>query len=140
MAVIVVVDDVEVVRMVLRRMLLSGGHTVHEAANATEAKALVRDRQCDLVVTDLWMPGENGLGLIQDIKSRRPGLPVIAITGGAPRTPAEFSFTAAMDAGADRILIKPIATEELLDAVKTEIARAESGPGGEKNEPAANHP
>jgi CheY-like chemotaxis protein len=114
-----VVDDVDVVRLVLRRMLVKGGHSVIEAGDTAAAKALLREGRCQVVVTDLWLPGGDGVSLIREIKANWPRILVVAMTGGAPSMPTALSFEAAAKAGADRFLLKPIARDELLEAVAT---------------------
>ena len=64
MAQILVVDDVAVVRMVIGKILKRAGHTVEEAASGDQALERVTIRAPDAVVTDLWMPGSDGLSLI----------------------------------------------------------------------------
>lgn len=122
MASVLVVDDVDVVRMVLRRMLARAGHSVIEAGDAATARTLMKENRFDIVITDIWMPGEDSLNFIQEVKAAQPGLPVIAVTGGAPRAPVGFSFDAAFNAGADRILLKPIAMDELLENLAALLA------------------
>ncbi len=61
MARVLVIDDQPFVRDVLRKMLESAGHQVVEAADGVEGVGLFRQRPCDLVLCDLFMPRENGL-------------------------------------------------------------------------------
>ncbi|MCJ2056427.1 response regulator [Methylobacterium sp. J-048] len=117
MASVLLTDDVPVVRMTVRRFLERGQHTVLECASAAEAEALLSSRPFDILVTDLWMPGRDGLTLIGWVKANRPGLPIIAITGGAPRAPQLFSMEEAARVGADRVLMKPVGMQELLAAI-----------------------
>ncbi|QEE41116.1 MULTISPECIES: response regulator [unclassified Methylobacterium] len=117
MASILLTDDVPVVRMTVRRFLERGQHRVEECSSAAEAETLLAGRPFDLLVTDLWMPGRDGLTLIGWVKANRPGLPIIAITGGAPRAPQLFSMEEAARVGADRVLMKPVGMQELLAAV-----------------------
>ncbi len=119
MASILLTDDVPVVRMTVRRFPERGQHRVEECGSAAEAETLLSGRPFDLLVTDLWMPGRDGLTLIGWVKANRPGLPIIAITGGAPRAPQLFSMEEAERIGADQVLMKPIGMQELLAAVST---------------------
>ena len=115
MASVLVIEDVDVVRVVLCRMLVRAGHNVTETGDAATARTLIKQNRFDIVITDIWMPGENSISFIQEVKAAQPKMPVIAITGGAPRASTEFSHNTALSAGADRILLKPIAKDELLE-------------------------
>ena len=117
MARILVVDDVPVVRLVICKMLRRAGHDVQEAANGDDAMASVKTRSPDAVVTDLWMPGSDGLSLIRALKTGFPGIAVVAMTGGSPRDSQETSLVQARDAGVAEILMKPIDKNELVIAV-----------------------
>lgn len=117
MASVLLTDDVPVVRMTIRRFLERGNHTVVDCESAAEAEALLSGRSFDILVTDLWMPGRDGLTLIGWAKAHHRAMPIIAITGGAPRAPQLFSMEEAARVGADRVLMKPVGMQELLSAV-----------------------
>ncbi|CCG42355.1 response regulator [Magnetospirillum molischianum] len=117
MASILLVDDVMVVRMTLRKFLERGGHTVQECDNGLEAIGHLNSGRFDVVLTDIWMPGGNGVDLIRTLKETGIKTRVIAITGGAPRAPQEYSMEEAQKAGADGVLLKPVTKDELLSAV-----------------------
>ncbi|GJD39164.1 MULTISPECIES: response regulator [Methylobacterium] len=117
MASILLTDDVAVVRMTIRRFLERGGHTVRDCDSADAAEQILSSQSFDILVTDLWMPGRDGLTLIAWVKAQHRGMPIIAVTGGAPRTPQVFSMEEAARAGADRVLMKPVGMQELLSAV-----------------------
>jgi CheY-like chemotaxis protein len=76
---VLVVDDVEPVRVVVRRILEAEGYQVEEAADGHEALALLGQRQVDAVVTDLRMPGLNGWQLAARLANRR--IPLLFISG-----------------------------------------------------------
>jgi CheY-like chemotaxis protein len=124
MSSVLVVDDIDVVRLTLRKFLERGGHDVTECASADEAEQAVRRSMPDVVVTDLWMPGRNGLALIGALRERYAHLPVIAISGGAPRLPQAHSLDEARKAGADRLLMKPVSMQELLSSVQDVLSQA----------------
>lgn len=123
MASVLVVDDIAVVRRTIRKFLERGGHSVTECGSVGEAEQALGTGSFDMIVTDLWMPGQDGLTLIQRVKSRPRPLPLVAVTGGAPRTPQLFSTEEAIRAGADRVLMKPVGMQELLNCV-TELLDA----------------
>ena len=114
---ILVVDDVPVVRLVIGKILRRAGHEVQEAASGDDALAQIRIRAPDAVVTDLWMPGSDGLGLIRALKEGFPRIAVVAMTGGSPRDSQEKSLTQAREAGVSAVLIKPVDKNDLMTAV-----------------------
>ena len=85
MAHILVVDDVDVVRLVISKILKRNGHTVTEAGGGAAALDAITRRIPDAVVTDLWMPTIDGLHLIETIKARHPAVAIIAMSGGSPQ-------------------------------------------------------
>ncbi|MFE1602372.1 response regulator [Methylobacterium sp. ID0610] len=123
MASILLIDDIPVVRLTVRKFLERGGHGVEECGSVQEAEERLRARSFDVVVTDLWMPGEDGLALIDRMKRRHRATPVIAITGGAPRSPQRVSIEEAARAGADRVLMKPVGMQEILSCVSDLVGR-----------------
>jgi CheY-like chemotaxis protein len=85
-ATVLVVDDLESFRVMLRRQLVSLGHTVLEAADGAEAIEVVRSRRggLDLVLTDVVMPAMNGTEVAACICAEYPGLPVVLMSAYAP--------------------------------------------------------
>lgn len=126
MAQILLVEDVAVVRLVLKRMLERAGHQVTEAAEGGEAMTKLAAHSFDLLVTDIWMPGMDGISLITQARRHNPSMKVIAVSGGAPRSPQEFTIREAHSAGADEALLKPIDKQELSAAVNRLLGGAEN--------------
>ena len=85
-ATVLVVDDLESFRVMLRRQLVSLGHIVLEAADGAEAIEVVRSRrgELDLVLTDVVMPAMNGTEVAACICAEYPGLPVVLMSAYAP--------------------------------------------------------
>jgi CheY-like chemotaxis protein len=83
---ILIVDDEDAVRVMLRRLLLPHGHSVFEASNGIEALAIVRARRgnLDLVLSDVVMPEMNGTEVAATLAEEFPALPVILMSGYAP--------------------------------------------------------
>lgn len=115
MAHILIIDDDDNLRAVLRRVLESEGHVVSAACDGREALR-VFGSSVDLVITDILMPEMDGLETIGVLKQRVAGLPIIGMSGGGHIRPEEYLNVAAI-LGADRILIKPFAHLALLEAV-----------------------
>ncbi len=115
---VLVVDDDENVRKVLRWMLESGGYRVLEAGDGYQALAQVRGEHIDLVMTDLVMPEQEGIETIQAIRREWPSLKVIAISGAFG---GEFLRIAKL-LGAHSTLQKPLRAEDVLRAVADALA------------------
>ena len=124
MATILVIDDEKAVRDTMRRLLERHGHEVLDAANGREA--LRTTAPYDLVITDINMPEMDGIEVIMALTDRRPGLPVIAISGGG-RLPKDLLLSSADMLGAVTTLSKPFDLTELLDAVDQALAAGGSG-------------
>ena len=122
MAAILLGDDDPEVRFALGMLLREAGHEVLEADGCREILDTAAGRRPDLVVTDVNMPGMSGVELMEQLRGRRPGTPIIAITGGGMHQTPELAATLAGNAGADRVLQKPFGNDELLAEVSTLLA------------------
>jgi len=114
MARILLVEDALEVRRTLRRMLETEGHSIIEAGNGNEAIALLREGPVDLVITDIVMPGTDGIELLRQLPEIKPGLPVIAMSGGGKQLPATVGLSLAKAFGALHTLYKPFRKPELV--------------------------
>ncbi|HXK24334.1 MAG TPA: sigma-54 dependent transcriptional regulator [Myxococcota bacterium] len=116
---VLVVDDEELYRRSLERILTRVGHEVLEARDATEALAIAAAQPVDLVLADVRMPGINGLELVRQLHEIHPDLPCIVVTGfGGPEQSIE-----ALRAGAFWYLEKPFDRGQL-DAVRKLVDQA----------------
>ena len=131
---ILVVDDEPAIREMLERMLVSAGFDVNTATNGQDASLSIGDRIVDLVLTDIMMPERTGIDLIVELRRRRPGLPVIAMSGGG-RISREDCLRTAHRVGAVAILAKPFTQAQLLASVDLALHRRMP----EVNPPAAGH-
>ncbi len=118
MATILLVEDDDAIRRLLRKALVAAGFEVEEAANGVVALAAYRRRASDLVITDLVMPEKDGLEMIMDLRRLDPAVKIIAMSGGS-RTfgQAQLYLDSARLFGAVRILAKPFSASALLKAV-----------------------
>ena len=107
---ILLVDDEPNYLIVLSELLTDAGHEVFAAANGEEALVTARSTDLDVVITDMQMPGMDGMALLEAIKEINANLPVIIITAFAEVEKA----VRAMQAGAFSYLAKPFANDELL--------------------------
>ena len=107
---ILIVDDELIKRSILEDELTAAGYSVTTAANTLEAEPALAQTCFDVVLTDLRMPGQDGLSFLHELKARRPDQAVIVMTAyGTVQTAVE-----AMKLGAFDYLQKPFSTEELL--------------------------
>ena len=116
MAHILVVDDEELVRGVIRTALRRAGHRVAEAANGAEALALFRRERFDLAIIDLIMPEKEGIETIQQIRKDGRGVKIIAASGGGAARLDLLPL--AIKSGADHTIGKPFDQQELLALVQ----------------------
>jgi two-component system, NtrC family, response regulator AtoC len=117
MATILIVEDEPKMQRLLELNLAEEGYTTHLAASAEAALAYLRQEGVDLVVTDLRLPGMNGLEFLQAVKRTNAGLPVIVMTAyGTVETAVE-----AMKAGASDYVLKPFALEEIKLIIRKEL-------------------
>jgi EAL domain-containing protein (putative c-di-GMP-specific phosphodiesterase class I) len=110
---ILVVDDEDGVRNALARALRGGGYNVTAVASVQEAKSKISATAFDLVISDLHMPIEGGLELLQSIRESDPELPVILITGA----PTTESAVGALQLKATGYFTKPIDPPRLLSEI-----------------------
>jgi CheY-like chemotaxis protein len=115
---ILLVEDDDAVRVMLRKMLVSAGYEVEEASNGDVALTAYRRQACDLVITDLVMPAKDGLELIIDLRRLDPVAKIIAMSGGGRSLgPGQLYLESARTFGALRVLSKPFSASALLKAV-----------------------
>jgi two-component system, NtrC family, response regulator AtoC len=106
---VLVVDDEESQRTVLAGFLRKRGYEVVGAASAGEALAAAAGQPIDVVITDVRMPGQSGIDLLEDLRRRNPEVPVVLMTAfGTVATAVD-----AMKRGAADYLTKPIDLDEL---------------------------
>ncbi len=121
MALILVIDDEELIRKLAERALRLSGHEVLTACDGREGVDLFQRQHFDLVVTDVRMPGMGGPDVIKAIRALRPDVSVI-IMGGDGSIPAFGVQAFAQFVGADRVLQKPFGARELNAAVSDLLA------------------
>jgi len=116
---ILVVDDEPQITRVLRTSLSSQGYDIRVANNGETALEIMKDWTPDLVITDLSMPGMDGLALCQRLRVSSQ-IPILVLSvRGEERTKVQ-----ALDAGADDYITKPFGIEELLARVRASLRRA----------------
>ncbi|HHV60628.1 MAG TPA: response regulator [Clostridiaceae bacterium] len=120
---VIIADDEKWVRKTIISLIpfeKLGLNLLGEASNGIEAYHMCVEQQCDILITDIMMPGLNGLELIEELKKALPDLKIIIITGYS-----DFEYSrAAIKFGVTDYLLKPIDGDELTQAlmkIKTEI-------------------
>ena len=121
MARVLVVDDEEPIRVLLAQVLRRAGYAVTCAVNGDDALRCLHAEPADLVVTDLIMPGKEGIETITDIRREYPGVGIIAMSGGGRAGPGNY-LALAERLGADRSLAKPFDRNVLLEAIREVLA------------------
>lgn len=116
MSQILVVDDNEHIRTVVRRILEREGHTVIETVDSKKVPDMVKKHHFDLMITDILMPGKEGISTISELRKEYPDLKIIAISGGGSYEPLGY-LDMAKRVGANRTIPKPFNRQELLDVV-----------------------
>jgi len=111
---VLLVDDEEEFVSALSERLMLRGIEVDSALNGEEALARMEEKEFEVVILDVMMPGLSGLEVLRQIKSTHPNTQVILLTGhGATREGME-----GMRLGAFDYLIKPVDIEEMLEKMK----------------------
>lgn len=114
---ILVIDDDEQMRVLLRQVMEWSGYTVIDAENGRKGMQKQRKEPVDLVITDLIMPEQEGLETITALKKEFPDVKIVAISGGG-RIGPEAYLPAARELGADLVFSKPFDVKEFVTAVR----------------------
>jgi EAL domain-containing protein (putative c-di-GMP-specific phosphodiesterase class I) len=112
-AVILVVDDDPGFLRACTRILQVWKHEVVQAATVDDALRLVRERDFDVILSDINMPGANGIEFLRAVRVHDKDVPVILMTGGPELETARL----AVECGAQSYLIKPLASPQLKEAI-----------------------
>jgi DNA-binding response OmpR family regulator len=123
---ILIVEDDEIVADAIRRGLVSAQFVVDRVANAESAHVLLSSEQFDLAVIDIGLPGIDGLGLLQRLRTGGKTIPTLILTA----RDALDDKVRALDMGADDYLIKPFELTELVARCRALIRRANAAVGG----------
>ena len=116
MARILLIDDDDSLRTMLRLTLIHFGHTVIEARNGKEGLDAFPQAKADLVITDIVMPEKEGNEVLIELRKKDPQVKIIAMSGGG-RGKASDYLSVATQLGAARALAKPFSNEALMAAI-----------------------
>ena len=119
---ILVIDDDDRLRLLLRRFLEESGFRVTDVGSAGAARQALDSLVFDVLVVDIMMPGETGLELLADIRASNP-VPALCLTA---MSETEHRITG-LEAGADDYMSKPFEPRELVLRIKSILARSSRG-------------
>lgn len=122
---ILLIEDDDSLRALLKEVLERAGHSIRVAGNGREGMALFRQIECDLVITDHGMPDMNGEEVAFRIKKHKPDMPVIMVTGWN----RELNLLQTKPGLIDELLGKPVDTDALLQAI-SDLTRGEESSRG----------
>ena len=114
---ILIIDDDDLVRATLSRILIAESYVVIEAMDGNEGLKKYQDGEIDLVITDILMPEKEGIETIKELRNSGGKAKIIEISGG------KMYLRMAEKLGADGILAKPIRRQELLAKIE-EVLKA----------------
>jgi DNA-binding response OmpR family regulator len=118
---ILIIDDDPAMRSTVRKILEREGHDVREAVDGDEGLRVFRERPADVVVTDLIMPGKEGIETIVELREEAPDVRILVISGGGTML-AETLLSDAEAIGADASLPKPFSVDQLRNAIAALLA------------------
>ena len=126
MATVLVVDDEPEIRSSVRAMLETYGYEVVEAGDSDAAVTALGTTRPDVILTDIYMPGADGIELINALRTWPERIPVIAMSGG--RIGGPDALAAAEKLGAVGIIDKPFRVSNLLEMVDRVIGGRSAPP------------
>lgn len=116
MTTILIADDDENVRYALVKLLRKAGYEVVEARNGKEATKLLKKSMPQLLITDIVMPEQDGMGLFNKARELNPHLPVLVMSGGGNMIGLDF-LAMAQALGANATMSKPFDNDSFLNVV-----------------------
>ena len=122
MAKILVIDDEDQLRVLLKKMLVHGGHQVLIAEDGVEGVKIFHELKPDLIITDIIMPNKDGIEVIVELLKFKPELPIIAISGGRRAITANFNLDSAEMLGVKGILQKPFTLQQLQELISVALS------------------
>jgi two-component system, NtrC family, nitrogen regulation response regulator GlnG len=125
MSAVWIVDDDESIRWVLERALTRSGYAVRAFGNAKECLRALGDESPQVLVSDIRMPGENGIDLLRKIKAGHPKLPVIIMTAHSDLD----SAVSALQGGAFEYLPKPFDVDNAVELIRRAVTETIDTPG-----------
>lgn len=113
---ILVIDDDDMLRDMLMKLLSNAGYEVVSAENGIEALKLHEQNPADLIITDIIMPDMDGIEVVREFRKTSPATKIIAMSGGGRINPDQY-LAIVQRLGAQRTFAKPFKSSEMLAAV-----------------------
>jgi two-component system OmpR family response regulator len=124
---ILIVDDDNALRLEMAAYLAGHGYVVHQAADAKQARSLLKSERIQLVVLDVMMPGEDGLSLCRSM-ANNPGPAVLMLSAMGE----SIDRVIGLELGADDYVVKPLEPRELLARIRALLRRRVPGAGASR--------
>lgn len=126
---ILVVDDEDGVRESVREVLTDEGYRVVDTADGTQVLGIIREEKPELVLLDIWMPQVDGIGLLKEIKTQEPEIPVVMVSGhGNIHTAVTATKYGAFD-----FIEKPVTLDGLLLTVQRALGESPANSAQKKS-------
>jgi DNA-binding response OmpR family regulator len=122
---VMVVEDDDAIRLVLRTSLEDEGYEALEAMTAEQALVMLQDHQPDVILVDLRLPGIHGMDLIRSVRGTSQ-VPILIVSAQTD----SHDIVAGLEAGADDYVTKPFVAKELMARIRTQLRRV--APPGDK--------
>ncbi|QTA79523.1 Two component system response regulator [Desulfonema limicola] len=117
MAHILIIDDDDGFRKMVRYMLEKEGYDVFEASDGNKGIKIYQDQEIDLVITDIFMPDKEGIETIIELRRDNPDIKIIAVSGGGWK--GDFDALKIAEAfGVQKAFEKPFERKEIIDTIK----------------------
>lgn len=116
---VLIIDDNASMRLTLSAWLVKMGYTTTEAATGIEGIDAFKREKFDIVISDILMPGKNGLETISEVRSINTQVKIIAISGAGINTKGNNLLELATEIGAHIAIAKPFGFSELKEALKS---------------------
>lgn len=122
MARVLVIDDQEPIRRIVRTVLERAGHEVLDAGDGERGLQLLERHSADVVLSDIFMPGMDGIQMLRQIRKQYPAVKVIVMSGGDSTGMLDLRRDAEL-LGAVRSLSKPFTTHEIVAVIDSVLER-----------------
>ncbi|MDD6154521.1 MAG: response regulator transcription factor [Eubacteriales bacterium] len=124
-----IVDDEQKIREVIREYAEFNGYEVTEAADGMEAVSLCKDKEFDIIILDIMMPKLDGYSTCKEIKKIHKDVPIIMLSARGEEYDKLFGF----ELGIDDYIVKPFSPKELMARVRAVLNRRNAGEPAKKS-------
>ena len=122
---ILVIDDDDQMRQMLKQTLERAGYEVVDAPDGEKGIALYKEKPADLIITDLIMPQKDGMETVIELKRDFPDAKIIAVSGGSRAMDPNDYLHYATQVGALHTFTKPFDCEEIIKTIRVELQQQE---------------